>query len=49
MPIAAGIVLNPEHVAAVHGSGADFALAPRFNPDVIKVARSTRLPITLGV
>jgi len=47
--IGAGTVLNAQQVAAVCGAGADFAVAPGFNPEVVKAAQSAGLPFAPGV
>ena len=49
MFVGAGTVLNEHQVAAVQGAGADFAVAPGFNPAVVKAAQSAGLPFAPGV
>lgn len=47
--VSAGTVLNEHQVAAVHGAGADMAVAPGFNPSVVKAAQSAGLPFAPGI
>lgn len=49
MLVGAGTVLNEHQVAAVHGAGADFAVAPGFNPAVVKAAQQAGLCFAPGV
>lgn len=49
MMIGAGTVLNTEQLAAVRDAGATFAVAPGFNPQMVKAADSMRFPFSPGV
>jgi 2-dehydro-3-deoxyphosphogluconate aldolase/(4S)-4-hydroxy-2-oxoglutarate aldolase len=47
--VGAGTVLNAQQIAAVQGAGADFAVAPGFNPEVVRAAQTSGLPFVPGV
>ncbi|MCG8585876.1 MAG: bifunctional 4-hydroxy-2-oxoglutarate aldolase/2-dehydro-3-deoxy-phosphogluconate aldolase [Pirellulales bacterium] len=47
--VGAGTVLTRENVDAAKESGAQFAVAPGFNPDVVKHAQEVGLPFAPGV
>jgi len=47
--IGAGTVTNPDQAKAAKGCGAEFAVAPGFNPKVVKTAQEIGLPFSPGV
>jgi 2-dehydro-3-deoxyphosphogluconate aldolase/(4S)-4-hydroxy-2-oxoglutarate aldolase len=49
MLVGAGTVLTPEQVEQCAGVGAAFAVAPGFNPRVVKAARERKLSFAPGV
>lgn len=49
MLVGAGTVLSPENVDAAAAAGARFAVAPGFNPEVVRHARDRGLPFIPGV
>lgn len=49
MLVGAGTVLTPDQAKAAKDSGAMFAVAPGFNPDVVKAAQDVDLPFFPGV
>jgi len=49
MLVGAGTVLTPEQVRLAKDCGAKFAVAPGFNPDVVKAAQDVGLPFFPGV
>ena len=44
-----GTVILPEQVASAVNGGAAFGVAPGFNPDIVRAARSAGLPFAPGV
>lgn len=44
-----GTVLTPDQVAAAQDAGADFAVAPGFNPRVVGAAKERGLPFAPGI
>ena len=49
MLLGAGTVLTADQVEQVHQAGADFAVAPGLNPDVVKKAKELQLPFAPGI
>ncbi len=47
--LGAGTVLTPDNVDAAKQAGAQFAVAPGFNPDVVNCAHEVGLPFAPGV
>jgi len=47
--VGAGTVLTPEQAREAKACGAAFAVAPGFNPDVVKAAQDVELPFFPGV
>ncbi|MBW8035143.1 MAG: bifunctional 4-hydroxy-2-oxoglutarate aldolase/2-dehydro-3-deoxy-phosphogluconate aldolase [Planctomycetes bacterium] len=47
--LGAGTVLTPENLQKAKDCGATFAVAPGFNPDVVKKARDIDLPFVPGI
>ena len=49
MLLGAGTVLTPEQARLAKQSGADFAVAPGMNPDVVRAAMAAGLPLAPGI
>jgi 2-dehydro-3-deoxyphosphogluconate aldolase/(4S)-4-hydroxy-2-oxoglutarate aldolase len=49
MTVGAGTVLSADMVQRAHDAGAQFALAPGLNPEVVEAARTKSLPFVPGV
>lgn len=47
--LGAGTVLTDEHVQKAHSCGASFAVAPGFNPAIVKTAQDVGLPFAPGI
>lgn len=47
--VGAGTVLTPEQLRTAKGAGAAFAVAPGFNPDVVRAAAAEDMPFAPGV
>lgn len=49
MAIGAGTVLRTDQIALAMKAGADFLVAPGFDPDIVRAAQDVRMPIVPGV
>jgi len=49
LTVGAGTVTSPQQVRAAYECGAEFAVAPGFNPEVVRAAQDIGLPFSPGV